>query len=79
MYKVMDKNNYGVIKEVEKLENRQYEVIAEIRLINELIKVIPESISYNKNTNTATTNSPELLQTIINNVKGFKDYQFIFI
>lgn len=75
----MDKNNYGVIKEVEKLENRQYEVIAEIRLINELIKVIPESISYNKNTNTATTNSPELLQTIINNVKGFKDYQFIFI
>ena len=37
------------------------------------------SISYNKNTNTATTNSPELLQTIINNVKGFKDYQFIFI
>lgn len=79
MYKTTSYNNFGVIKEVEKLENREYEVIGDIRLINEIIKVAPNTISYNKETNRATTNSPELLQKIINSVKGFENYQFIFI
>ncbi len=79
MYKTMSKNNYGCIKEVEKLDNRQYEVVGDKYLISQLAKLRPDLINYNNNTNKATTNSPELLQTIINNVKGFKNYQFIFI
>lgn len=79
MYKTTTYNNFGVIKEVKKLEDRPYEIIGEIRLIRELEKQIPNLISYNKDTNIAITNEPELLQTVVNNIKGFKNYQFIFI
>lgn len=79
MYKIMDKNNYGVIKDVKKLENREYEVIGDLYLISQLAKIRPDLIRYDKKTNIATTNCPEKLQIVINNTNGFKDYQFIFI
>jgi len=80
MYLTTNYKNFGNIKKVEKLEkNRQYEIIGDIDLIVELKKHYSNLIEYNRNTNTATTNDPETLQTIINNIQGYKNYQFIFI
>jgi len=79
MYKVMDKDNFGVINEVKKLENRQYEVIGDKYLISQLAKLRPDLIKYNKETNIATTNSPENLQKVVNNTNRFKNYKFIFV
>jgi hypothetical protein len=79
MYKTMHKNNYGVIADVEKLNNRQYEVIGDQYLISQLAQLRPELIQYDKKTNIATTNCPENLQIVINSTSRFKDYQFIFV
>jgi hypothetical protein len=79
VYKIMDKNNYGVIKDIEKLYNRQYEVIGDRDLISQLAKLRPELIQYDAATNIATTNCPENLQIVINNTNRFKNYQFIFV
>lgn len=79
MYRTMDKNNYGVIKHVKELENREYEVVGDRYLISQLAKIRPDLIRYDKKTNIATTNCPENLQKVINNTNKFKDYQFIFI
>lgn len=79
MYKIMNKNNYGVIKDVKKLDNRQYEVIGDQYLISQLAKLRPDLINYNSDTNIATTDCPESLQIVINNTNRFKDYQFISI
>lgn len=78
MYKTMNKNN-GVIKDVKRLDNRQYEVVGDKYLISQLAKLRPDLINYNSDTNIATTNCPENLQTVINNTNRFKKYQFIFI
>jgi len=74
----MNKNN-GVIKDVKKLDNRQYEVVGDQYLISQLVKLRPDLIQYDEKTNIATTNCPENLQIVINNTNRFKDYQFIFI
>ena len=79
MYKTMDKNNYGVIKDVKKLDNRKYEVVGDKYLISKLAELKPCLINYNSDTNIATTDCPESLQIVINNTNRFKDYQFIFI
>lgn len=78
MYKTMNKNN-GVIKDVKRLDNRQYEVVGDKYLISQLAKLRPDLINYNSDTNIATTNCPENLQTVINNTNRFKDYQFIYV
>ena len=80
MYKIANKNNYGAIKEVEKLQNREYEIIGDIHYILQVQKRCPDLINYNNKTNIATTEKAEELQKFINNAySNMKQYQFIFI
>lgn len=79
MYKTMNKNNYGVIKDVKSLDNKQYEVVGDQYLISQLAKLRSDLVQYDKKTNIATTNCPENLQMVINNTKRFKNYQFIYV
>lgn len=80
MFKIMNKNNYGNIKEVEKLENRKYEVIGDIHYILQIQKRCPDLINYNRETNVAITEKAEELQKFINNAySNMKQYQFVFI
>jgi predicted PolB exonuclease-like 3'-5' exonuclease len=71
--------NFGKIKEIEKLEKGKYEVIGEVDILTQIEQRRPHLVSYNKETNKATTSRPEALQEYINSFKNLKNYKLIFI
>lgn len=79
MYMVTSYDKFGVITEVEKLDNKQYEIIAHKQLAYIIAQNRPDLLCYDDKTCIATTSKAKELQEYLNSFKDFKEYQIIFI
>ena len=79
MYTITSKKNFGVLEEVEKLELKEYEVVALKEVLTHVTAIRDDLVQFDTNTNIAKTNKPEELQKFINSYSNLKNYKPVFV